>query len=319
MSKIVTLGEMLVDFTPYEIEGVDRLYQQNAGGAPANVAVQAAVLGAHTTFIGKVGSDDFGRFLANNLEKKGVSIEGLVTDHVNATSFAFVTLNELGERSFNFVRSPGADTQLKYEEIRLRLIDECDIFHFGSISLATEPSKTATMGAVEYAKEKRKIVTYDPNYRSSLWTSVDDAIKAMKSVLYFVDVIKVSENELNLISGCEKLLQGIATLLKTGIKVVIVTQGAKGCIVACHTGIERLATYDVDTIDTTGSGDCFFGAFLYKLGESGIPLNELTLADLIGFCDFANACGSLCATKKGAITPWLDEIEDCMKNKSKLK
>lgn len=321
MPKILTIGELLIDFTPYETNGITNIFQQNAGGAPANVAVQSAILGMPTGFIGKVGNDQFGRYLKKNLENFKVNTKGLIFDETAETTLAFVHLGAKGERSFSFYRNPGADTKLTYEEIDLKLIDECELFHFGSISLTDEPAKTATIRAVEYASEKGKIISYDPNYRAPLWESPSKAKAAMKSVLSYVDIIKVSEDELKMLTECDQFIQGIAKLLGYGIKIAVVTQGAKGCIVAGNGGIERLPTYDVKTIDTTGSGDSFFGAFLYKIVESGKPLSEMLFSELKEFSDFANASGAMCSTKKGAIPamPTKEEIEYCMKSVPKLK
>lgn len=320
MSEIITMGELLIDFTPFSAENAPEAFIQNAGGAPANVAVQASILGAKTGFIGKVGEDRFGRFLKENLEKFGVDTRGLVFDSTVSTTLAFIHLGVKGERSFSFYRNPGADTQLTEQEVRLGLIDDCRLFHFGSISLTGDPVKTATLAALKYAKEKGKIITYDPNYRAQLWETPSAAKLAMRSVLSEVDIIKVSEDELKMLTDCDQFLQGIAKLLHSGIRIAVVTQGAKGCIIAGNGGIERLPTYAVKTVDTTGSGDSFFGAFLYKVAESGKEPQDISFAELKEYADFANACGAMCSTRKGAIPamPTLEEVISCVENVSKL-
>lgn len=321
MPKILTMGEVLIDFTQSNIDGMTNVFQQNAGGAPANVAVQSSILGSSSGFIGKVGNDQFGLYLKQSLESHGVSTTGLVFDDKAETTLAFVQLNSKGDRSFSFYRNMTADTQLCYTEVNLSLIDECELFHFGSISLTTEPAKSATISAVEYARQKGKTISYDPNWRPQLWESPSKAKASMKSVLSYVDIIKVSEDELKMLTDCDQFIQGIAKLLGYGIKIVVVTQGAKGCIIAGKGGIERLPTYDVKTIDTTGSGDSFFGAFLYKLAESEKNFSDIAFEELKDFADFANACGALCSTKSGAIPamPNKKEIEACMANVAKLK
>ena len=320
MLEILTMGELLIDFTPYTAENTSEVFQQNAGGAPANVAVQSAILGADTAFTGKVGDDRFGHFLKENLVKYHVNTQGLIFDSTASTTLAFVHLNKAGDRSFTFYRNPGADTLLRGDEIHYELIDECKLFHFGSISLSHEPSRASTFAALDYAREKGKIITYDPNYRPQLWDSIVKAKNAMKSVLSFVDIIKLSEDELKMLTDCDQLIQGIAKLLSSGIKIVIVTQGAKGCIIAGNGGIERLPTYAVKTVDTTGSGDSFFGAFLYKVSKNSNPIKEILFSELKEYADFANACGAMCSTKKGAIPamPTKDEILSCMENTHKL-
>lgn len=320
MIDILSMGEVLIDFTPYSGAKGEDVFKQNAGGAPANVAVQTALLGAKSAFIGKVGNDNFGKFLKDTLEKYKVSTKGLVVDDEALTTLAFVHLGKNGERDFTFYRKPGADTLLRYDEVDLSLVDECRIFHFGSISMTCEPSRSTTLSLLELAKEKGKIISYDPNYRPMLWESASKAKTAMKSVLPFVDIIKVSEDELKILTDCDQFLQGIAKLLGYGIKIAVVTQGAKGCIIAGNGGIERLPTYSVTTVDTTGSGDSFFGAFLFKVAESQKLPGEINFSQLKEFADFANASGALCSTKYGAIPamPSLEEIEDCMRNVSKL-
>lgn len=321
MSKIVSIGEVLIDFIPFDVDGAENIMQQNAGGSPANVAVQASILGGDSAFIGKVGDDNFGKFLENVLVEKGVDTKGLIKDRTADTTLAFVHRDENGKRDFTFYRHPGADTLLNYSEIDFKQIDDCDIFHFGSVSLTDEPSRSTVSRAAEYAKSKGKTVTYDPNYREKLWPSPDAAISAMKGVLQYVDIMKLSEDEMKMLTDCDKLLQGIAMLLKIGMKVVIITQGPRGCIVACRHGIEYLPTYDVEVIDTLGAGDSFFGAFLYKLSESGKNIADLTLSELMEFADFANAAGALTASKRGGIVAMPDKatVEECMANVRKLR
>ena len=326
MPDIVTLGELLIDFTPYQAEGASpqaqglNLFAQNAGGAPANVAVQSAILGAKSAFIGKVGNDLFGRFLKENLEHYHVDTQGLRMDESAQTTLAFVHLDKTGDRSFTFYRNPGADTLLRPDEVDYSLIDSCRLLHFGSLSLSHEPIRSATVAAVEYARDKGKIITYDPNYRPKLWESLQKARSAMRSVLSYVDIIKVSEDELKMLTDCDQFIQGIAKLLGFGVQIAVVTQGAKGCIVAGNGGIERLPTYAVRTVDTTGSGDSFFGAFLYKIAQSGRALSEIPFSDLKEYADFANACGAMCSTKRGAIPamPTAEEVTACMENNRKL-
>lgn len=321
MPKIITIGEALIDFTPVGEDGNEDVVCRNTGGSPANVAVQASTLGGDCGFIGKVGDDNFGHYIKNTLETRGVDTRGLVLDPKADTTLAFVHHDEAGHRYYTFYRHPGADTLLNYLEIDFSFIDSCDIFHFGSLSLTNEPSRSAVIRAVEYAKANGKTVTYDPNYRESLWISEDAAVFAMKSVLQYVDIIKLSEDEMKMLTDCEKLLQGIATLLKTGIRVVIITQGPRGCIVASRGKIEYLPTYDVEVIDTLGAGDSFFGAFLYKLSESSKHIQDVSIDELMSFADFANASGALTASKHGGIFAMPDKaaIEDCMANVKKLR
>ncbi|MCM1578329.1 MAG: carbohydrate kinase [Ruminococcus sp.] len=334
MPDIVALGELLIDFThtyisdlvpapkkgapkvPDEYEEDAAAFIRTAGGAPANVVCMAAKLGASTGFIGKIGRDMFGFYLKDVLRKMGVDSSGLIVDPNYMTPLAFVRTNEDGERDYVFYRSPqlSADLNLRYGEVNRKMIEECKIFHFSAMSLTAEPARTAASSGAEYAKALGKIVSYDPNWRPHLWESKDAALREMRSVVQYVDIIRVSENELQLITDCGTLVAAAAKLLNAGIKIVCVTQGAKGCIIATSKGVERYPSYKTPTVDTMGSGDCFMGAFLHKITQSGKELDELTSEDIGEFAMFANACGALSSSKKGAIPsiPSLEEVEKLM-------
>ena len=315
MADIVSIGELIIDFTEIPCEsGI--CYKQNAGGAPANLACMAAKLGASAAFIGKVGRDMFGDFLREELERHGVVTDGLITDKEHSTALAFVRNSEEGERQFMFYRKNGADLNLAYSDVKLKLVDSCRIFHFGALSLTAEPLRSATMNAVEYAKSKGKIISYDPNWRPHLWNSKEEAVQSMRSALRFADIVKVSEKELQIVSDCGNMLPGIARLFEMGVSIVCITQGAKGCIIASRKCIENCPAFKVETVDTLGSGDSFFGAFLYKLLEKTKDITELTGDELREMATFANACGALASTKKGAVSamPDLKTVTEFMEN-----
>ncbi len=316
MPEIISIGEVLVDFTKSTLDSGDIIYKQNAGGAPANVAVMASKLGTSTGFIGKVGRDTFGKYLKDVLKENKVNTDGLITDSGYTTTLAFVDKNEDGKREYVFYRNNAADANLKYSEVKKKLIDDCKILHFGSLMLTHEPSKSAAILSVEYAKQNGKIISYDPNWREQLWNSKEDAMKAMQSVLKMVDIVKVSEEELQILTDSGNMITSIAKLLGYGVKIICITQGAKGCIIATKQGIESVRAFKTETIDTLGAGDSFFGAFLSQIVKSGKELNELEMADLKGFALYANACGALSSTKSGAIPamPTEDEILGLIKN-----
>ncbi len=309
--EIISIGEMLVDFTEHISGNGDIMFKQNAGGAPANVAVMASKLGVPSGFIGKLGKDMFGAYLKNTLKNEKVNTDGLVLDKNFATSLAFVRNNEENEREFVFYRKNGADINLNYDEIKLKLIDGCKLVHFGALLLTSEPSKSAVVKAVEYARQNGKIISYDPNWREHLWESKDEAVSAMRSVLEYVDIIKLSEQELQIITDSDNLIPAIAKLLNTGIKIICVTQGAKGCIIATKQGIERFPTYKADIVSTLGAGDSFFGAFLSRIVSCQKPFEELDMEDLKEFAKFSNACGALSSAKEGAI-PAMPSKEDIL-------
>ena len=179
MYDITALGELLIDFTPLgDSPAGQPLFEANPGGAPANVLTALARLGGRGAFLGKVGDDRFGRFLAQALTEHGVDPTGLRFSSEAPTTLAFVHLDRHGDRSFSFYRHPGADTTLTAEEVDRRLIEEGRIFHFGSLSLTDEPARGATLHAVEYARARGKIVSYDPNWRPPLWPSDEEIGRA---------------------------------------------------------------------------------------------------------------------------------------------
>ena len=317
MAKFYSLGEMLIDFTPAgkTAAGIP-MFEQNPGGAPANVAVQAARLGVPTGFIGKVGNDMFGTFLKQTLTDNGVDTANMLLSDDTATSLAFVQLSETGDRDFSFYRNPGADTQIRFEEVKKEDLDGAKVLCFGSLLLTAEPAKTAVPQIVSYAREHGVITAYDPNWRQPLWPDDETGIKAMKSLLPFADVVKAADEELEMLTGCGDIEEGAKALFALGVKVVVVTRGAKGCVVCAKDGTCALPTYDTKVVDTTGSGDSFFGAFLTKLMETEKPVGELTLDELRAAAAYGNAAGSMCATKKGAIPALPDcaAIADCMAN-----
>ena len=190
MFDIIALGELLIDFTRNGIsESGMTLFEQNAGGAPANMLTASAKLGLKTGFIGKVGADMHGSFLKTTLEQQGIDTNGLILSKDVFTTLAFVNLQPDGERIFSFARKPGADTQLNKQEIKYSLLEQTKIFHFGSLSLTEEPCRSATQEALKYAKTHGCLISYDPNYRASLWTSQEEAISQMCSLLSYVDVV----------------------------------------------------------------------------------------------------------------------------------
>lgn len=322
MFDAVAIGEVLIDFSPAGLsQAGNTLFEMNPGGAPANVLATLGKLGKKTAFIGKVGQDQFGEFLKETLIKSGINVSGLVFAKDVNTTLAFVHLNEKGDRSFSFYRNPGADMALSVEDIKFDLVENARIFHFGSVSLTDEPSRTATIKAAGIAKEKGLIISYDPNLRPPLWKSLDEARKMICQGLYYADILKLSEDELEFITGSSSLETASKDIMdKYGINMIYVTLGKKGCFYRWKESTGIAPAYDFRTIDTTGAGDAFLGGILYQILEAGKDINQLTTEEVSSFVDFANAVGSLSTIKKGAIPaiPTLDEIIYCMKNTQKL-
>lgn len=318
MYDVTAIGEVLIDFTPNGKNGQEMaLFAQNPGGAPANVLAMNTKLGGNTAFLGKVGEDDFGRFLIGVMEKSGINTQGVVKDPNVNTTIAFVHLDPSGDRSFSFYRKPGADIMLREEEIAWEIIDACHIFHYGSLSFTDEPCRSAVHAAVRYAKEHGKLMSYDPNYRPLLWESEKQAVKEMLAALPMADILKVSEEEMQLLTGENDLEAGAHALMKQGPKLVLISRGEYGSFYCAACGCGQIPAFQVDVVDTTGSGDAFLGAVLYRLrGKNTEDLERLSQEELEDILDFANAAGGLTATKRGAIPsmPTLTEIEDCRRN-----
>jgi len=316
MFDVVAIGELLIDFTPGGVtaEGT-ALFERNPGGAPGNVLAILSKMGKKTALISKVGNDQFGSFLISTMKDIGVDTRGIiVTDQAN-TTLAFVHLDSTGDRSFSFYRKPGADMLLSKDEIDPELINSCKIFHFGTVSMTKGPSRDATLHAVMTAKKCKKLISFDPNLRPPLWDDLNEAKELMKEGLVYTDILKVSNEELEFITRETDLEKGSGYIQdKYGTRLILVTLGAEGCYYRCGDLTGKLATYDVDTIDTTGAGDAFLGAMLYKVLNSDKPIELLDKDELESMVRFSNAAGSLTTTKKGAIPamPSVREIETCI-------
>ena len=313
--KIVTIGELLVDLTQTgECGGVPQ-YAANPGGAPANVAVAASLLGCETAFIGKVGNDSFGHMLIDTLKSKNVDVSGVVKSDEFKTTLAVVSLDGRGERSFSFYRKNCADVNLRKDEIDYNLIKSADILHFGSVSLTDEPSFSAVESAVRLAKENGAIISYDPNYRPLLWKNKSEAVAKMHRLLKFVDIIKVSEEELEIITGQSDPHRATDLLLYAGVKVVLVTLGENGAFFKTAKVSGWCEAIRVDVADTNGAGDTYMGAFLSKVDsiEKFVTDADNCLEDTNIFACIA---AGLSVTKSGAIPsmPTKAEVEDYIKN-----
>lgn len=310
---LTALGELLIDFTAGGTsENGMALFEQNPGGAPANVLTVLANFGMETAFIGKVGRDMHGDFLAKTLAGKGIDITGLIVDENVFTTLAFVQLAPSGERSFSFARKPGADTCLRPDEINAATLRCSRVFHFGSLSLTNEPARFATLAAIKIARQAGAVISYDPNYRAPLWGSEAEAVARMRSVLKMVDVIKISDEELHLLTDETTPKKAAGKLLAQGIGCVVVTLGKKGALVATKEGSRLAEGYRQKVIDTTGAGDAFWGGFLYKLLKLEGTMLPLPLEEAVRFARFANAVAALCCQKRGAIPamPRLTEVEE---------
>ena len=306
MADIITLGELLIDMTQ---DGTDEQgngrFTAYPGGAPANVAVAAARLGADTGFIGKVGDDSFGRSLAETLRKEGVNTDGLFVSDSVPTTMAIVSVDASGEREFSFYRNPGADTQLTTEEaVSVIEKDLPLILHAGSLSMTTSPSREACEEAFRFAKERGVIISYDPNYRAALWDSEERAIAMMKVLIPYADILKVSDEEMLMLTGTEDFEEGSLVLSEYGPRLVLVTLGSQGVFVRYGEYAEVVPGFRVKVADTNGAGDTFLGAMLAQISarsEKGDLLGGLDQETLRDYLTYANKAASLTCSRHGAI------------------
>ncbi len=312
MTDIITLGELLIDLTQRgSDENGNGEFTAYPGGAPANVAVAASRLGATTGFIGKVGDDAFGRSLADTLKKDNVDISGLYYDDYQPTTMAIVSVDESGERDFSFYRKPGADTQLTVDEaVGALSADLPKILHVGSLSMTTSPGKEACEEAVKYAKENGSVISYDPNYRAALWDSEEHAIEMMKVLLPYADILKVSDEEMVMLTGTDDFEEGSRTLAEYGCGLVMVTLGADGVFVRMGSHTATVPGFSVEVADTNGAGDTFLGAMLMQIAK-GVTGSEDVWKQLLDMVRYANKAASLTCSRHGAIPamPTLAEME----------
>lgn len=301
MTDITAIGEILIDLTQSGTNenGIPR-FDANPGGAPANLAVAASRLGARTAFIGRVGRDSFGAFLKNCLKDNGVDVSGLSVDPVRHTTLAVVALDKTGERTFSFYRDPSADVNLAAEDIPVSQLKNTRFLHFGSVSLTAEPARSATLYAAKTAKAQGALISYDPNYRASLWPDEQTAIARMLEPLPLVDVLKVSDEELPLLTGTDDPEAGTALLAGKGIALVLVTLGAKGAFYRFRGKTGHVPGVPCKVGDTNGAGDTFLGAALSRLSKLE-SLDGLDIPELERVLAFANKAASITTSRHGAI------------------
>lgn len=322
MYDLAALGELLIDFTECGVsEGGQRLFEQNPGGAVANVLCGASRLGLSTAFLGKVGDDMHGHFLEYILSENKVNTNGLILSPDVFTTLAFVSLSKSGEREFSFARKPGADTCLTESEVKKDILKNCKVFHVGSLSLTDEPARSATLSAVRFAKENGAKISYDPNYRALLWKNEQEAKEQIRSLLPYVDIMKISDEETALLTDQREPEEAISYLLGLGVQCVVVTLGKKGAMVGLGSARLTVPTFEsAAVVDTTGAGDSFWAAFLSCVIQSG-GVSKLDPVKVEEYVRFANAAATFCVGKRGAIPamPYEADVRNVLKSYSNEK
>jgi len=313
MPKALCIGELLIDFvsTTPDVTLADAPgFVKAPGGAPANVAVGLAKLGIDTGFIGKVGADPFGQFLTDTLQQNSVDTTYLIAGESSRTTLAFVATRSDGMKDITFYRHPGADIQLSPNEIDEDYIQSSEVFHYGSVSLSHSPTREATLKAIQCAKNAGAFISYDPNLRLMLWDSADDAKHWIWEVMPYADVVKISEEEWEFVTGDVELASGIERILGLGVKLLVVTLGERGCYYTNGNIEGSVDGVAVDVVDTLGAGDAFVAAMLSQLMQYD-ALTSLTKDILDKIMRYANAAGALATQKVGVIPalPTHTEIE----------
>ena len=301
---IVCLGELLVDMFPAELGR--RLVEVSAfrpkpGGAPANAAVAAARLGARSAFIGKVGDEAFGHHLADVLRQECVEVRGMRFDEEARTGMAFIAMPDENTAEFVFYRNPGADMRLRPDELDRGLLQETRAFHFGSLSLIQEPSRSATLEAAKIAREAGALISFDANYRPTLWRGPDEARERILVTLPHANLLKVNEVELALLTGSQDLDAGSRSLLEQGLDLCVVTLGPDGSFFQVPKGGEHVPPFKVQTVDATGCGDAFIAGLLCQLVVGKDWRAQLSRARMRDILHYANAVGALTALTQGVI------------------
>ena len=311
MKDVVALGELLIDFAPVSTDesGYPTLKAQ-PGGAPGNFLAALQKYGCSTALLGNVGDDAFGRLLVGTLNERGIETRGIVMDPAVFTTLAFVTLDATGNRSFSFARKPGADTCLRTEEVNYALLDDCKVFHFGTLSLTGEPAREATQAAVAYAKKQGKLISFDPNLRKPLWPDEAAAKAQIEWGLHQADIVKISDEEIDFLWGLTPE-EGAQKLLKEyGVRLVYATLGPKGCHFANPNGCGEVPSpTGLHVIDTTGAGDIFGGSAMSQFLRLGKAPETLTIDEMAAITRFACCAASLSTQTHGGINSVVPEAE----------
>jgi fructokinase len=310
---IVCLGEVLIDMFPAELgRSLEQVtaFRPKPGGAPANVAVAAARLGAKSAFIGKVGDDAFGHHLADVLQQEGVEVGGMRYDPEARTGMAFLAMPDENSYEILFYRNPGADMRLRADELDRNILRQARAFHFGSLSLIQEPSRGATLDAARIAREAGALISFDVNYRADLW-SRDEARERVLDTIPLVDLLKVNEVELEILTGRADPDRGSRELLALGLELCVVTLGPEGSFFRVAGGGEFVPPFRVKTVDATGCGDAFVAGLIWQLIGRGDWREQLLVDRMREVLRCANAVGALTSMTLGVIPalPTAEQVE----------
>ncbi len=320
-NKLCGIGEALIDFIP-DVKG-ERLkdvpsFTRVAGGAPANVIGAVTKLGIPSKMLTKLGDDPFGDYIIDVLNDAGIDTSNIERDQEGETALAFVSLAADGNRDFKFYRKNSADLRYSVDDIPENILDDCGMIHFCSVDLVESPMKEAHKKLIDMAIEQGVKVSFDPNLRFSLWDDLDALKKTVNDFIPYADIIKISDEELEFITGKIDIKDAVPDLLSGRAKYVIYTKGADGAEIYTKDGVVEAPGYSIDVRDTTGAGDSFIGAFLFCILRDEIDdLDSVSKDKLYEYLDFANAYAANTSTKEGALAAMatMDEIQEWIKNR----
>lgn len=306
---VVSIGDLMLDFTVAGVsEDGKMLFERNPGGAPANVAAQVAALGGASAFMGAVGEDEHGRYLIDSMERKGVCTEGIIRVKEQATRLTFVYLNSDHDRYFSSYKSPRADLLLRTENVRYDLLDRTKVIHLASSAVLEKPIAETAKNIILYAKSRKKLISYDPN-----WNVVFGFNRTMRQKMMHTidlsDIVKISKEEYEFFYPDLPMEEGARRLISEGRKLVAVTMGRDGCYYAAEHSEGWLPTYAVEVKDTTGAGDSFMGGLLYQICRSEKSVEKMSGDEIRNMIAFACACGAVSSTKRGSLLVMPDHFE----------
>lgn len=314
-NRLCAIGEALIDFIPDQkgqrLKDVQS-FTRVAGGAPANVAGAVTKLGIPSRFLTKLGDDPFGDYIQEVLDNVGIDTSHIKRDEEGETALAFVSLASDGNRDFKFYRKNSADLRFAPEDLAENVLDDCRMIHFCSVDLVESPMKEAHRKLVQMAIEQGKLVSFDPNLRFSLWDDLNQLKQTVREFIKYADIIKISDEELEFITGCTNMEDALPELFSHRAKYIVYTRGGDGADVYTRQAKVTAPGYRVEVRDTTGAGDSFIGAFLYCILRDKVEdLETVPEETLRAYLSFANAYAAYTTTKEGALDAmaWADEMD----------
>jgi fructokinase len=312
MGKLISIGEALIDFVPLQ-KGVPLSevlqFKRVAGGAPANVCACVSKLGVESILLTQLGMDGFGDHIINELQKVNVNVNHVKRTNKANTGLAFVSLKEDGDREFSFYRDPSADLLMSKEDIDKTIFSYGDILHFCSVDLVDSPMKETHNYVLKIARENGCLISFDPNVRLPLWEDHNKYKSVINEYIGLADILKISDEELEFITGTSNIEEALSDLFRENVKVIIYTKGPEGAVVYTKTNQYSHNGFKVIAVDTTGAGDSFIGAFIFKILDLKIDVNELTNYSYTQIVAFANGVGAIVASKMGAIPSMPTKLE----------